>query len=443
MAQKIEIPYVPEKIWRDIIHPNLENHRFSVIVAHRRFGKTVGTINHLIKMAVICKKPTPQLAYIAPYRKQAKIIAWNYLKYYTSVIPGIKINETELFIEFPTVYEGRIGARIYIVGADKPDTLRGTYWDHCVIDEYAQIKQELWNEIIRPAISDRKGSVIFIGTPKGQNQFYEIYLTAKRREEWYCCCYRADESGVFDNGGRNGPEELKLMKEDMTPTAIRQELYCDFTASAYNILIPIDLVTAATERCYTISDIAGAPKIIGIDVARFGDDSCCIFKRQGLLAYEPKIIQQVDNMTFASLIMQEIQTWKPDAVFIDAGRGEGVIDRCRQLGANVIEVNFASVALNKNRYANKRAEMWDSMRIWLEQGGQIPNRAELKSELSIVEYGFDGQDRIILEKKEKIKERIGKSPDIADGLALTFAAPVIPKADIKYSQTCNTEYEPI
>ena len=419
MTRVVTIPYKPRPIWRDTIHPALESYRWAVIVAHRRFGKTVGSVNHLIKLATQNKLRSPQYAYIAPYQKQARMIAWNYLKYYTSTIPGVKVNETNSFIELPSLHDKAPGARIYIVGADNPDVLRGTYWDGVIIDEYAQIKPELWGEVIRPALADRKGWAVFIGTPKGQNQFYEVYQRAQASPDWYVCMYRADESGVIDE------DELKSMAADMTPAEVRQELYCDFTASAFNVLITIDKVTEAVKRTLTADQIKHAARIIGVDVARFGDDSSTIMRRQGLQAFEPRVIHGVDNMTLAGLVAQEIDKFKPDAVFIDAGRGEGVIDRLRQLGYRcIIEVNFGGAALKSDRYVNKRSEMWDNMREWIDQGGALPNLPELKSDLVIPEYSFDAGNRIKLEPKEKIKERLGRSTDLADGLALTFAAPV-------------------
>jgi hypothetical protein len=132
----------------------------------------------------------------------------------------------------------------------------------------------------------------------------------------------------------------------------------------------------------------------------------------------------MDNMTFAGIVAREIDEFEPSAVFVDAGRGEGVIDRLRQLGYHVLEINFGSQALENNRYANKRSEMWDKMRDWIEGGGAIPNDPNLKSELASPTYSFDSAGRIVLEKKEKMKERGLRSPDMADALALTFAAPV-------------------
>lgn len=439
---EIVIPYQPTDLWRTTIHPNLESHRFSVVVAHRRFGKTVGNINHVIKMAIKNGLTSPRYAYVAPYRNQAKQIAWEYLKFYTHVFPGIKVNESELYVEFPSRHAGASGARIMIVGADHPDALRGSYFDGVILDEYAQIKKELWSEVIRPALSDRKGWAVFVGTPKGQNAFYEIYQKACKDETWYCCLYRADESGLFDEGGRYGPQELELMKKDMSEEAIRQELYCDFTASAFNVLITIDMVTAAVNKFVDRAILAAAPKIIGVDVARFGDDSCVITKRQGLAAMAPQTYKGIDNMTFASILVREIDAWQPDAVFIDAGRGEGVIDRCRQLGYDVTEVNFGSKPLSP-KYVNKRAEMWDEMKKWLQAGGSLPDVPELKTELTTPEYCFDAAGRLKLEPKEQIKERMGKSPDIADSLALTFAMPVVARSDRGNGmEDCNTDYDP-
>lgn len=416
----IEIDYTPRPFWRDILHPALDQYRFAVIVAHRRFGKSVGSINHIIKKAVtMTKYEAPNYAYLAPFLKQAKMIAWDYLKRYTAAIPGRKVNESELYVELPSFHPNVRGARIYIIGADRPDGLRGTYWDGVVIDEYAQIRKELWGEVIRPALSDRRGWAVFIGTPKGQNQFYDIYLKAKKNNNWYACLYDVDQTGIIP------PEELEEMKKEMTPAEIRQELYCDFAANASNKLISLDAINAAMSRELVEADYKGMPKILGVDVARFGDDRSVMVRRQGLKVWEPTTKKEIDNMTFAGVIAQEIDAWQPDVVFVDAGRGEGVIDRLRQLGyKQIIEVPFGGKPILDTRYVNKRAEMWDGCRQWLEQGGDLPYMPELRQELSMPEYSFDAMNRIKLESKESIKDKTGNSPDLADALCLTFAFPV-------------------
>jgi len=426
---EIVIPYTPRPIWRETIHPALSDNRFAVLVCHRRFGKTVGTVNEMIKKAVLNERKAPVYAYVAPYRNQAKRVAWEYLKYYTNPIPGRTVNESELFVELPTRHQGSPGARLYIIGADHPDALRGIYLDGVILDEYANIKPELWGGVIRPALSDREGWAVFIGTPKGQNQFYEMYQYADKSDGWYSCIYRADESGVLPN------DEIADMRAQMTEMEYRQELLCDFTASASDVVMPIDLVTDAAARETSADDVAGQPVVLGVDVARFGDDRTAICVRQGLLLREMRTYTELSTMDAASAVMACWTEFSPDAVFIDAGAmGAGVIDRLRQLGYSPTEVNFGGAAMEAERYANIRAEMYFKCRDWLEAGGAIGQDADLKTELSAAEYRFTGNGRIILEGKDKIKERMGKSPDLADALALTFAHPVRLAGNSKYRQ---------
>lgn len=417
--REVVIPYTPRPIWAKEIHPALDKYRFAVLVCHRRFGKTVGTVNQMIKAACLCDKPAPRYAYVAPYRNQAKMIAWQYLKHYTSVIPGQKVNESELYVQFPSIHDQWEGARIYIIGADHPDALRGGYWDGVILDEYAQIKKELWGQVIRASLADREGWAIFIGTPKGQNQFYDVYMKAKKDPRFFTCMYRADESGVLSQN------EIDDMANDMTDMELRQELYCDFQASNSDVVIPIDLVVKGVQRELREFDVKGQPVTMGVDIARFGDDRSCIAVRQGLWLRELKTFKNTDTMEMADRIIVAIRDWSPQAVFVDVGSmGAGVIDRLRQLRYHVNEVNFGGRAMSDKRYANLRAEMYFKCRAWFKAGGAIPDDQELRQELSTVEYKFSPNGRIILESKEDIKKKTGKSPDKADAFVLTFARPV-------------------
>jgi len=141
----IKIPYTPRK-HQNFLHKQIDKHRWSVLVCHRRFGKTVCMINHLIKSALMCKLKNPRFAYIAPTFKQAKSIAWDYMKQFTDKIPYIKFNETELRVDLPN------GARITLLGAENSDGLRGIYLDGCVIDEYANVHSKLFPEILDSSI---------------------------------------------------------------------------------------------------------------------------------------------------------------------------------------------------------------------------------------------------------------------------------------------------
>lgn len=419
--ETITIPYSP-RFPQNEIHPKIEKHRFSVLVAHRRLGKTVLAINHIIKMAIKNNQLAPRYAYIAPYLKQSKLIAWDYLKRFTEPIPGIKTNESDLIVELPN------GARIYLFGADNPDALRGTYLDGVVLDEYAQIRPEVFSEIIRPALSDRNGWAVFLGTPKGQNQFFEIYNhaikeMAKGDYTWWAGLYRGDETNVIPQ------QEMDELRSILSDSTYRQEILCDFTAASDNVLIPIDLVSTACKRRYEINHLHYQATILGVDPARFGDDKSVIIRRNGLQCDEPITFKGMDNMALVGRLSKLCDECNPDAVFIDAGAGAGVIDRMRQLGYEVFEVNFGGTAIDSH-YVNKRTEMWDKVRDWLTQGGALPNSPELKTDLVVPTYDFDAQNRMRLEPKDKIKQRLGRSPDCGDALALTFAMPVRNKADV-------------
>ncbi len=413
----VNIPYKP-RFPQDQVHAQLESHRFCVFVAHRRMGKSVMFLNHTLKKATQNRLRSPRYAFIAPFLKQAKMIAWDYLKRYASPIPGTTMNESELSVMLPNK------AKISLFGADNPEAMRGTYFDGVVLDEYGQFKKGVFAEIIRPTLVDRKGWAIFGGTPKGLNEFYDIREQALRavasgNTEWWTGLYRADETGVIS------ADELLQLKATLSDRIYRQEFLCDFSAEADNVLIPIDLVSAACARTIREDELLGAPRVLGVDVARFGDDRSVIVKRAGLGCYMPKIVSKTDNMTLAGMVAAEINRWKPDAVFIDAGRGEGVIDRLRQVGHKVQEVNFGGKPTESGMYHNKRTEMWDKLRAWLEQGGVLPKLQEIKADLTTPTYDFDAANRMRLESKEDIKERLGRSPDIGDALALTFAFPVV------------------
>ena len=396
--QEIIAPYQPRPVqWE--IHDLVDSHRFTVIVAHRRLGKTVCMINHLLRAAVTDNSGEGRYGYIAPYRSQVKDLAWDYLKRFSSVIPDIKINESELSIDYPN------GSRIRLYGADNPDAMRGLYFNGVILDEVADMRPNVWGEIIRPALSDRQGWACFIGTPKGINLFHELYTFGQSAPGWCSKIYRVDETGVIPQS------ELDDARRVMSENQYRQEFLCDFAASMDNVLITIDLVSKGASRLLNRQDVMGAVKIIGVDVARFGDDRSVICKRWGLWCQSVRVIEHMDNMTFAGIVAYEVDQFNPDGVFIDAGRGEGVIDRLRQLGYRVMEVNFGWRATNAERYANKRTEMWDGVREWLEAGGAIPNDSDLKSELASPIYSFDAKGRKVLEPKEKLKERGLRSPD--------------------------------
>lgn len=195
--------------------------RWSIGVAHRRAGKTLAHLLELIKGANTCKLLRPRFAYIAPLHSQAKSISWDYLKYYGMAIPGSTANEAELRVDFPN------GGRVRLFGADNPDSLRGPYLDGVVLDEYAQMREQVWPEVIRPQLADRTGWGAFIGTPKGRNAFCRMYEAALLDPEWYTFMLRASETGILSEA-----ELADIRKPNVTtPEQYAQEFECSFEAA--------------------------------------------------------------------------------------------------------------------------------------------------------------------------------------------------------------------
>lgn len=197
-----------------------------------------------------------------------------------------------------------------------------------------------------------------------------------------------------------------------------------FPLAAINSLLSVDEVRDAMGRRYTLGDIEHAPLMLGVDVASEGLDLSVLFPRQGLQAMKPVPMRGVDSRLGAGTVADWWTRMKADAVCIDntGGFGAGWIDRLREMGRNPHPIEFSGSPVS-NRYANKRSEMWFLMAEWIKGGGALPDVPELVGELTEPTYTFKG-DRLILEPKKDIKARLGRSPDYADALALTFAVQV-------------------
>jgi len=216
IEEEVDLGYRP----RDpqlLIHEAVEEHRFNVVVAHRRMGKTVSAINQLIHSALNCDKPNPRLAYIAPTYNQAKRVAWDYLLEYTRPLDA-KANIAELRVDF-------MGVRISLYGADNVDSLRGIYLDGVVIDEIGDVNPNLFTEVIRPALADRKGWALFIGTPKGANHFKTLRDKAYAKDDgWNLLEFKSSETNILDQ------EELDAAYKAMGESKFLQEFECSFAA---------------------------------------------------------------------------------------------------------------------------------------------------------------------------------------------------------------------
>lgn len=435
--QVIDLGYLPRP-WQEEFHRKLK--RWNVAVLHRRAGKTVSAVMTLVDKALRAPRndfAPGRFGYLAPYLNQSKAIAWSLLKNYACKVPGVMVNESELWVQFP-----HNKARVRLYGGDNAEALRGGYFDFIVLDELKDIKPDVWHEIIRPALADRKGGALLMGTPSGSNLLSELFFRAQSDTDWYTCLRTVYETDALPE------EEIEAARKSMSDAAFAQEFLCSFEAGVDNILLSMGEVEDACRRHIQKHDYELAPRILGVDVARQGNDRSVIFPRQGLATFDPQVFRGMDSMTLAGMVAQKIADWEPDAVFIDGsgGYGAGVIDRLRQLGHSVIEVQFGGKATDA-RYANKRSEMWFEMAKWVKSGGALPNIADIKVDLTAPTYSFNNAaGRLTLEPKDKIKERIGMSPDLGDAIALTFAHPVaaIPRnvINVRSDTTRRREHNP-
>lgn len=244
LIKRIETGYAPRQL-QDYVHSRLE--RFNVLVFHRRWGKTVLAVNEIIDQAMRCNWYNPQYAYVAPTYGQAERIAWDYVKQYTRNIPGVEYNSTKLTCTIPRPHKGdRI--KIMLLGAENPDSLRGIYLDGCVLDEFGAMSPSIWGLVVRPALADRKGWCVFLGTPSGTtNHFYDMYNLGLRNQGkgWFAVKFRASQTGIIPK------EEMAAMKLEMSEEQWNQEMECDFHAAnigSYWGKLITKLETAAPSR---------------------------------------------------------------------------------------------------------------------------------------------------------------------------------------------------
>ena len=216
-----------------------------------------------------------------------------------------------------------------------------------------------------------------------------------------------------------------------------------FPPSSLNALIGPDEVSAAMARIYREDQLGDPPMILGVDVAREGDDASVIFGRLGKQALIPKKLRNVDGIQGAGMVSRIWQDSKVDACFVDAtgGFGSSWIDQLRLLNRSPIGIHFSSGAHEAQKYFNKRAEMYFDAVQWIKEGGALPHVPELLAALTQTTYTFS-KDRLLLEPKESVKVKLGYSPDDADAFVLTFAEPVIKAARHKPPPPVQQEWNP-
>lgn len=426
VVHNIDLGYSPRPMQAEI-HRLLGQKRFGIAICHRRFGKTVAAKMELVHRALAT--PGFEGGYVAPFLSQARRVFWGSLRETCLKIPGVECRETEMLIRFPN------GSTIRCMGADSADGIRGLGFDFIILDEFADFEPTVLPLVILPTLAGRNGGLFIIGTRKRMDALLSMYLEKQSDPAWVCFRFGADISGVFTD------DELKVMRDSMTDEQFRLEFLCDLDVPAPDQLIPGVLVNEAAARDYRPEDYRDSPRIIGCDIARQGSDFTVLARRQGMQCWDLDAWQSSDLMWTARKIRDAYYAYKADGLLIDGGGiGAGVVDALREMGVDVIEVQFGSKPSDP-RFKNLRAEMWMSVYHWLRRGGRIPNDPLLKQELTTPLH-FTGDDgKTQLESKDDMKKRGMPSPDRADALALTFAFPIHPKSKAD-EQTPKTDWDP-
>lgn len=301
-----------------------------------------------------------------------------------------------------------------------------------VVDEGSEIADVIY-DVLEGAMTDVDTQIIFLvyGNPTQPVGRFREYAEGKYRHLW--TTRKIDSRTVRRTNKKVIGQWASAWGEDSDFFRVR--VRGEFPRSGSTQLIPVDVVQQARKRTpgYIMSD----PLILGVDVARFGDDQSVLAPRRGRDAKSIpwKRFRGIDTMQLASQIVLWHQELGFDAIMIDiGGLGVGVYDRVMQLNIpNVYPVNFGGeggvVQYNNTqmKVANKRAEMWCKMREWLYLGGAIPDEDEVQTDMTGTQYSFDGAEAILLEKKAQMKARGLASPDNADALGCTFAYPIGPR----------------
>lgn len=305
-----------------------------------------------------------------------------------------------------------------------------------IMDEASGIPNNIW-DVSRGALTDEDTEIIWLafGNPtRNLGAFSDCFGKLKHR--WIN--KKIDSRSVPGTNKKQIDEWAQDYGEDSDFFRVR--VRGEFPSASANSLLGPDDIDASMSKQYPPGSQDHAAIILGVDVARQGDDSSAIATRRGMCMSPIRMMRIPDTMLVASQVSQEISRIRADACFVDesGGYGAGVVDALRQINQDPIGVQFAGKPLDP-RYFNKRSEMYFELAKWVKNGGQLPVDEELKEELCATEYRFVG-DKFRIVDKDEIKSILGRSPDKADAAALTFAYPVVPKTSLfRYDHSRNKE----
>ena len=323
-----------------------------------------------------------------------------------------------------------MSARTWSKSADpqqQADTLAGLHEDFILmlLDEAGSIPDAVMASAEPALASCVEGHIVIAGNPTRLDGPLHRACVLERKS-WVV----VEISGDPDDPKRSSRVSVQWARDQIARYGrehpwVLVNVFGRFPPSSFDVLIGPDEMRDAMKRGWRDYDIGGASKVLGVDVARFGDDESVIFPRHGIQAHEPKAYRNLDSLQGAGQVNRKWDDWGADACFLDmtGGFGAGWFDQLKALGKAPIGINFSQQPHDVSRYYNKRAEMAFDAVAWIKNGGALPDCPELLRAATQITYTFKG-DKLILEDKEQLKERLGYSPDHFDAFILTFAEPV-------------------
>ena len=386
-----------------------------------------------ISWLFLCTRPHPKIAATSISGDNLSDNLWPEMSKWQAKSPFLK----EMFEWTKTRIYARqhpetwfMSARSWSKSADpskQADALAGLHADYImfVIDEAGGIPDSIVATAEAALATGKECKLVMAGNPT-QTSGPLYRACTKEKHLWWTISITSDP----DNPKRTPRVSIDWARQQIDKYGkdnpwVLVNVFGEFPPSCINQILSADEVEAAMNRQIRPEALSGMQKRLGIDVARFGDDSTVIFPRQGRMAFLPIQLRNASNDQIASRVMVAKNKWRPEYEFVDGtgGYGGGVCDFMRVGGASPIEV-MASAKADSQKYRNRRAENWFRMAEWVKGGGCLPKEtSELAGELTCATYSFDNQGRFLLMPKEQMKEELGRSPDFADALALTFTYP--------------------
>ncbi|MEM6899719.1 MAG: hypothetical protein AAF583_08120 [Pseudomonadota bacterium] len=397
--------------------------RVLVLLCARRIGKTWFGMSAIVTGAL--HRPG-NYAVIYPLQQTGKKVAWPILRQLLQGIPGVDFRRGDLEIEVPCMGGGK--SLIGIYGGADDDTgsgVRGMEFTGIFVDEIAQIGIDAFWGAIFPTINNVENPwIIASGTPRGADLLGELFDQAEEgtEEGWHAVHIPATKAPQVYT-----PEKIEMLRRTMPSQKFEREIMANKNVSDELAMIPLEHVIACQSR--TVPEavmktlVRSNSIIMGVDVGLSRDESV-ICLRIGPLLYDYWRIKEPTAPELATKILSLIREHDVDMCFIDNGSaGAAVIDILISLGVSPIRINFGGKPDSTERYANKRAEMYDRAAEWCEKVNSVLPEDDqyVAKQLSASRYFMSTSNKLQIEPKEQVRKRLGRSPDFADAFALTFS----------------------